>query len=97
MSHDPSDGAPGGHRAPGGDRPSLGSEFDEAEVVLEILPDGRIRFEVGGVPGQGCEELEKVLLAALGSPVESREHTPEFYARRRSGVAGALKAWLGKK
>lgn len=71
--------------------------FEQAEIALEIGPDGKIRFEVGGVPGAGCEAIEQVLLAALGSPVESREHTPEFYARRKTGVAGALKAWLGKK
>lgn len=80
------------------DRPTrLGHDFDDAEIELEIQPDGTIRFEVGGVPGQGCEELEKVLLAALGSPVLARERTPEFYARRKTGVAAGLKALLGKK
>lgn len=78
-------------------RPHLGSDFDEAEIELEIGPDGKIRFEVMGVPGQGCEELERVLLAALDSPVLSRSHSPEFYLRRRAGLAGALKALLGRK
>ncbi len=79
------------------ERPTLGPDFDDAEIALEIGPDGKIRFEVSGVPGDGCEELERLLIAALGSKLQSREHTPEFYQRRKTGLASTLKAFLGKK
>lgn len=79
------------------DQASLGAGFDDAEIELTIGPDGKVRFEVSGVPGEGCEELERLLLAALGSSAEAREHTPEYYARTKGGVGSRLKAWLGKK
>ncbi|RME22127.1 MAG: DUF2997 domain-containing protein [Deltaproteobacteria bacterium] len=77
--------------------PILGPDFDDAEIALEIGPDGRVRFEISGVPGEGCEELERLLVAAIGGRVEHREHTPEYYQRRRRGLASALRAVLGKK
>lgn len=77
--------------------PVLGPGFDEAEVALELGPDGRIRFEVLGVPGEGCEELERVILAALDSEVVAREHGAAFYQRRKTGLKGALQALLGRK
>lgn len=77
--------------------PTLGPDFDEAEVALTIGPDGKVRFEVKGVPGEGCEQLERLLLEALGAPAEAREHTPEFYQRTRRGAAERVKAWLGRK
>ncbi|MCB9777527.1 MAG: DUF2997 domain-containing protein [Alphaproteobacteria bacterium] len=88
MSDDPSSG-----RVP----PRLGPEFDDAEVTLTIAPDGSLRFEISGVPGEGCEQLERVLLAALSGSVEDRERTPEYHQRRKTGVLGGVKAWLGKK
>ena len=75
----------------------LGAEFDDAEVELSIAPDGSLRFEVSGVPGQGCEELERILLAALAGTVESKERTPEYHQRARGGLFDGVKAWLGKK
>lgn len=55
--------------------------FANAEIQIEIRPDGTIRFEVAGVPGEGCEALEQLMLEALGSPVIDRERTAEFYQR----------------
>lgn len=80
------------------DRPvSLGSEFDDAEVELTIAPDGSLRFQVSGVPGEGCEELERILLASLGGQLESKERTPEYHQRAKGGLFDGVKAWLGKK
>ena len=53
--------------------------FADAEIQIEIRPDGTIRFEVGGVPGAGCEVLERLMLEALGTEVTDRERTAEFY------------------
>ncbi|MCK6502392.1 DUF2997 domain-containing protein [Myxococcota bacterium] len=76
----------------------LGPAFDRAEIVLEIGPDGKVRFEVKGVPGQGCEELERLLLQALHSPAQDRERTPEFHQPARTGgLLGRLQAGLGRK
>lgn len=78
--------------------PVLGPDFDSAEVVLEIGPDGKVRFEVKGVPGQGCEELERLLLQALGSPVEDRTRSPEYYqAARVGGLQHRQQAGLRRK
>ena len=79
------------------EQPTLGPAFDGAEISLTIDPDGKVRFEVSGVPGEGCEELERILLRALGSPVEHREHSPEYYARTKGGLADKVKAFLGRK
>lgn len=69
---------------------------DDAEIQIEIRPDGTIRFEVGGVPGAGCEALEALMLEALGTEVLDREHTAEFYQQPRSrvGLAARLKNLL---
>lgn len=63
-------------------------------VELEIGPDGVIRFEISGVSGKGCEELEAALIQALGGQVVAQERTPEYY--QSAGLMGKLKAVLGK-
>ncbi len=77
--------------------PRLSTDFDDAEIELTIAPNGSLQFKVSGVPGKGCEELERVLMAALAGPVESREHTPEYHQRTQGGLLHGVKAWLGKK
>jgi len=75
--------------------------FDDAEIQIEIRPDGTVRFEVAGVPGAGCEELEKLVLEALRGEVVDREHTSAFYQRsdseQASGLSERLKAWMRRK
>ena len=63
-------------------------------VELAIGPDGTVKFEVSGISGQGCEELEAALLRALGATAQSRERTPEFYEGQ--GILHRMKAALGK-
>ena len=63
-------------------------------VKLKVGPDGRVSFEISGVSGKACEELEAALLAALGGEVEARERTPEYY--QGQGLLGKVKAALGK-
>lgn len=62
--------------------------FSDAEIQIEIRPDGTIRFEVGGVPGAGCEALEKLMLEAIGTEVTDRERTAAFY--QQPAVAQSL-------
>ncbi len=59
---------------------------DDPVIELEIRPDGSVRFEVSGVAGEGCEELEALLLSALRGEVTARERTREWYARPRAGL-----------
>lgn len=68
----------------------------DAEIELIIAPDGGVQFTVAGVPGAGCEELERLILEALGADATAREHTPEFYARTSGGLGQRVKAWLKK-
>ena len=70
--------------------------FADAEIQIEIRPDGTIRFEVGGVPGAGCEELERLMLEALGTEVTDRERTAEFYQRttEQASIATRLRNFL---
>lgn len=70
--------------------------FADAEVQIEIRPDGTIRFEVAGVPGEGCEALEKLMLEALGTEVTHRERTPEFYQKASGSqtLTERLKNWI---
>ncbi len=82
--------------------------FKDAEVQIELQPDGTVRFEVSGVPGEGCEALERMLVEALGGEVTSRERTAQFYQQAAAyqqatahqqtdastGMADRLKAWL---
>lgn len=70
---------------------------DDPVIDLEILPDGTVRFEVSGVPGAKCEDIERLVVEALGGKVVSREHTPAFHVRAEAGVFGRMKALLGKK
>ena len=65
---------------------------NQPTIELEIAPDGSIRFQVSGVPGNGCEDLEKLVLEALGAEAKTREHTPEYHAH--AGVADRLRAFL---
>ena len=67
---------------------------DDPVVELEVRPDGTVRFEVSGVPGEGCEELERLLLAALGGEVVERERTREWYARAEAGLGARLRSRL---
>ena len=76
--------------------PSVGPPLPDGTIEIELRPDGSVRFEVKGAPGEGCEALEKALLEALQGEVESREHTPEFYARQATGIGTRLRALLGR-
>ena len=60
--------------------------LDDAEIQIEIRPDGTIRFEVAGVPGAGCEALEQLMLEALGTEVTDRERTAAFYQRPKTAA-----------
>jgi hypothetical protein len=62
--------------------------FADAEIQIEIRPDGTIRFEVAGMVGEGCEALEQLMLEALGTPVTDRERTAAFY--QRTAASGRL-------
>ncbi len=72
-------------------------EFDDAEIQIELRPDGTVRFEVGGVPGAGCEALEQRVLAALGGRVVAREHTASFYQSPKLSLLGRAQRWLGRR
>ena len=63
-------------------------------VNLEIGPTGKVTFEVSGLPGKGCEELEAALLTVLTGKIETRENTPEYY--EGVGLFQKMKAVLGK-
>lgn len=67
---------------------------DEAEVILEVRPDGTVRFEVKGVSGKACEDIERLVLEALGTNVTHRERTPEYYARAETGAKARLRSLL---
>jgi len=72
----------------------------DAEIQIEIRPDGTVHFEVSGIPGDGCEAVERLLLEALRGEVVERERTSEFWQQQQSSgasVGDRLKAWLGRK
>ena len=69
--------------------------LQDAELQIEIRPDGTVRFEVAGVPGSGCEALERLLLEALQGEVIDREHTAEFYQpTQQLSLGERVRAWL---
>ncbi len=70
---------------------------DDPIIDMEILPDGTVRFEVSGVPGAKCEDIERLVVEALRGKVVARVHTPAFHVRADAGVLGRVKALLGKK
>jgi hypothetical protein len=45
----------------------------EADIDLEIRPDGSVRLDLAGLPPEEREALEKLVLEALGGEVQSRE------------------------
>ena len=63
---------------------------DDPTIEIKIRPDGSVHFEVSGVPGAGCEELEALLLEALQGEVTDREHTPEYHQRAERGQSAGL-------
>jgi hypothetical protein len=79
----------------------MSDPLDDAEIQIEIRPDGTVRFEVAGVPGAGCEALEKLMLEALGGEVTDRERTAAFYqtnaAEAQSSLSDRLRAWMQRK
>jgi hypothetical protein len=54
-----------------------GSQMDRQEIVIEILPDGKVEYKITGVKGSGCESIS-ALLESLGV-VEAGERTDEYY------------------
>ncbi len=51
------------------------------EIVITILPDGRVEYTVVGVKGVGCEDIVE-LLNVLGH-VEQERKTGEYYESER--------------
>ena len=48
------------------------------DLDIQIGPDGKVTFQVKGVPGSKCLDITKELEAELGE-ILSREYTSEYY------------------
>lgn len=53
------------------------------ELEITIDPEGRVSIKVKGVAGKGCTELTKPLEDALGSDIESRTYTSDYYTGKQ--------------
>jgi hypothetical protein len=71
-------------------------DLSKAVIDLEIRPDGSVRFEVSGLPGPACQQLEVILLEVLQGEVTERSRTAEFYEEARQGLGQRIKALLGR-
>jgi hypothetical protein len=58
--------------------------MNKKELEITINPDGTVSVHVKCIKGQSCVDETKFLEDALGSKVESRELTSEYYEQ---GVA----------
>ncbi len=77
----------------------MDKDLENAEIQIAIHPDGTVRFEVSGVPGEGCEAIERLLLEVLRGEVLDRERTAEFWQGQGAAASTAerLIAWLKRK
>jgi hypothetical protein len=71
-------------------------DLSQAIIDLEIRPDGSVRFEVSGLPGPDCQQLEAILLEVLQGEVRERSHTAEFYDEVKRTLGQRLGALLGR-
>ena len=53
------------------------------ELEITVDPEGRVSIKVRGVRGKGCIDLTKPLEDALGSEIESRTYTPDYYTGKQ--------------
>jgi hypothetical protein len=74
----------------------MAADLDKAVIDLELRSDGSVRFQISGLPGGDCEELEALLLEVLQGTVQDRGHTHEFYQRVEAGLGQRLRALLGR-
>ena len=49
-----------------------------SQVIVRILPDGKVEVKVAGVGGAKCTDVTKALEKALGSTVSDKK-TDEYY------------------
>ena len=49
-----------------------------SQVIVRILPDGKVEVKVAGVGGSSCRDVTKALEKALGNTVSDKV-TDEFY------------------
>jgi hypothetical protein len=54
------------------------------EIIIEILPDGKITGEVKGIEGQHCAPLSE-WLDELGKVIEDRK-TPDYHKQAKQNV-----------
>ena len=48
------------------------------KIIVKVLPDGNVKFEVKGIKGKKCIDFTKDFEEAIGE-VERRYYTSEFY------------------
>jgi hypothetical protein len=48
------------------------------KIIVKVLPDGNIKFEVRGIKGKKCIDFTKDFEEAIGEVVQ-RYYTSEFY------------------
>lgn len=56
------------------------------ELHIEISPTGEVSVTVKCIAGQSCVDETKFLENALGSQIESRELTADFYQQPVAGT-----------
>jgi hypothetical protein len=65
------------------------------EIDIYVRPDGTVKLEVRGVPGQQCLKLTEGLEKLLGGQVLAREHTCEFDQPAQQTVTDTAKLQSG--
>ena len=53
----------------------------QAQVIMDISPDGSVEIVVDGVAGSKCEEITKEIIKELGDIVVS-EKTDDYYKKQ---------------
>jgi hypothetical protein len=48
------------------------------KIIVKVLPDGNVKFEVKGIKGKKCIDFTKDFEEAIGEVVQ-RYYTSEFY------------------